>query len=84
MVDSSLAINNVSLVKGTCHEGDSSGSTRRPSEVLLWNTVKDNPSAFDAWISLIEETERIAQDCIANIRKVYDAFLAEFTLCHGY
>ncbi|WZY95603.1 hypothetical protein YC2023_067932 [Brassica napus] len=70
MADSSLAINNVSLVKGTGHEGDSSDSTLRPSEVLLGTTIKDNPSAFDAWISLIEETERIGQDCIANIRKV--------------
>ncbi|CAF2101608.1 unnamed protein product [Brassica napus] len=69
MADSSLAINNVSLVKGTGHEGDSSDSTLRPSEVLLGTTIKDNPSAFDAWISLIEETERIGQDCIANIRK---------------
>ncbi|KAG2305684.1 hypothetical protein Bca52824_025432 [Brassica carinata] len=69
MVDSSLTINNVSLVKGTCPEGDSSGSTLTRSEVLLRNTVKDNPSAFYAWIALIEETERIAQDCIAKIRK---------------
>ncbi|KAJ4894189.1 Tetratricopeptide repeat (TPR)-like superfamily protein [Raphanus sativus] len=78
MVDSSLAINSVNAadnvlvtVPAAEHGGDNSG--------YLF-------SAFYTSIALIEETEKIAQlpDDIEKIRKVYDAFLAEFPLCHDY
>ncbi|XP_015968115.1 pre-mRNA-processing factor 39-1 isoform X1 [Arachis duranensis] len=53
-------------------------------EDRLWNIVRANSSDFTAWTSLIEETEKVAEDNILKIRRVYDAFLAEFPLCYGY
>ncbi|XP_074575508.1 pre-mRNA-processing factor 39-1-like isoform X3 [Curcuma longa] len=53
-------------------------------EERLWNLVQVNCLDFNAWTSLIEETEKVAENDIAKIRKVYDAFLAEFPLCYGY
>ncbi|XP_010457436.1 PREDICTED: pre-mRNA-processing factor 39 isoform X1 [Camelina sativa] len=64
--------------------GENPGSALSPEEERLWNIVKANSLEFNAWTALIDETERIAQDNIAKIRKVYDAFLAEFPLCYGY
>ncbi|CAA7015367.1 unnamed protein product [Microthlaspi erraticum] len=63
---------------------DNPDSTLSPEEERLWTIVRANSLEFNAWTALIEETERIAQDNIAKIRKVYDAFLAEFPLCYGY
>ncbi|CAJ1899427.1 unnamed protein product [Sphenostylis stenocarpa] len=53
-------------------------------EDRLWNIVRANSLEFTAWTSLIEETEKVAEDNILKIRRVYDAFLAEFPLCYGY
>jgi pre-mRNA-processing factor 39 len=53
-------------------------------EARLWEVVTADCLDFNAWISLIEETERISGGYISKIRKVYDAFLAEFPLCFGY
>ncbi|KAB5527884.1 hypothetical protein DKX38_021731 [Salix brachista] len=64
-------------------------------EDRLWSIVKANSLAFDAWIALLDETEKVAGgmkyhtcdeflDKILKIRKVYDAFLVEFPLCYGY
>ncbi|KAJ6852808.1 pre-mRNA-processing factor 39 isoform X1 [Iris pallida] len=53
-------------------------------EVRLWNMVKTNCLDFNSWTALIDETEKVAEDNIVKIRKVYDAFLAEFPLCFGY
>ncbi|KAK7336907.1 hypothetical protein VNO77_17460 [Canavalia gladiata] len=53
-------------------------------EDRLWNIVRANSLDFTAWTALIEETEKIAEDNIVKIRRVYDAFLAEFPLCYGY
>ncbi|XP_074334416.1 pre-mRNA-processing factor 39-1 isoform X2 [Apium graveolens] len=53
-------------------------------EERLWSIVRANSLEFDAWTALIEETEKVAEGHIAKIRKVYDAFLAEFPLCYGY
>ncbi|CAN8311187.1 unnamed protein product [Cochlearia groenlandica] len=64
--------------------GDDSGANLSPEEERLWSIVKSNSVEFNAWTALIEETERIAQDNITKVRKVYDAFLAEFPLCYGY
>ncbi|PWA80322.1 tetratricopeptide repeat (TPR)-like superfamily protein [Artemisia annua] len=55
-----------------------------PEEERLWNIVNANSLDFNGWTALIEETERIAEDNILKIRKVYDTFLAEFPLCYGY
>ncbi|KAG4396346.1 hypothetical protein GLYMA_19G168100v4 [Glycine max] len=52
-------------------------------EDRLWNIVRANSLDFTAWTSLIEETEK-TEDNILKIRRVYDAFLAEFPLCYGY
>ncbi|KAJ6843160.1 pre-mRNA-processing factor 39 isoform X1 [Iris pallida] len=53
-------------------------------EDRLWNMVKANCLDFNSWTALIEETEKVAENNIVKIRKVYDAFLAEFPLCFGY
>ncbi|KAL2321089.1 hypothetical protein Fmac_030058 [Flemingia macrophylla] len=53
-------------------------------EDRLWNIVRANSLDFTAWTSLIEETEKVSEDNILKIRRVYDAFLAEFPLCYGY
>ncbi|XP_057534022.1 pre-mRNA-processing factor 39-1 [Amaranthus tricolor] len=60
------------------------GAALSAEEERLWNIVKTNSLDFNAWTSLLEETERVAQDNILKIRKVYDSFLAEFPLCYGY
>ncbi|XP_021848523.1 pre-mRNA-processing factor 39-1 [Spinacia oleracea] len=60
------------------------GAALSAEEERLWSIVKTNSLDFNVWTSLIEETERVAQDNILKIRKVYDAFLAEFPLCYGY
>ncbi|KAJ8749091.1 hypothetical protein K2173_013698 [Erythroxylum novogranatense] len=60
------------------------GSALSAEEERLWSIVKANSLDFDAWTALIEETEKVAGDKILKIRKVYDAFLAEFPLCYGY
>ncbi|RHN48273.1 putative tetratricopeptide-like helical domain-containing protein [Medicago truncatula] len=53
-------------------------------EDRLWNIVTANSSDFTAWTSLIDETEKVAENNILKMRRVYDAFLAEFPLCYGY
>ncbi|KAE9621885.1 putative tetratricopeptide-like helical domain-containing protein [Lupinus albus] len=53
-------------------------------EDRLWNIVRANSLDFTSWTSLIEETEKVAEDNILKIRRVYDAFLEEFPLCYGY
>ncbi|KAM5563320.1 pre-mRNA-processing factor 39 [Rosa sericea] len=60
------------------------GSAISAEEDRLWNIVRANSLDFNAWTALIEETEKVAEDNILKIRKVYDAFLAEFPLCYGY
>ncbi|XP_024966810.1 pre-mRNA-processing factor 39 isoform X2 [Cynara cardunculus var. scolymus] len=60
------------------------GSALSPEEDRLWNMVRANTLDFNAWTALIEETEKTSEDNILKIRKVYDAFLAEFPLCYGY
>ncbi|KAJ8443970.1 hypothetical protein Cgig2_020816 [Carnegiea gigantea] len=60
------------------------GAVLSAEEERLWSIVKANSLDFNAWTSLIEETEKTSQDNIYKIRKVYDAFLAEFPLCYGY
>ncbi|XP_074268684.1 pre-mRNA-processing factor 39-1-like isoform X1 [Silene latifolia] len=73
----------VEVATATQHD-DGADNALSAEEQRLWNTVKANSSDFNAWTQLIEETERMAQDVILKIRKVYDAFLAEFPLCYGY
>ncbi|KAK8446517.1 hypothetical protein SEVIR_9G500000v4 [Setaria viridis] len=53
-------------------------------EARLWSVVTANSLDFNAWTTLIDETEKNAESNILKIRKVYDAFLAEFPLCFGY
>ncbi|XP_043722636.1 pre-mRNA-processing factor 39-like isoform X2 [Telopea speciosissima] len=72
---------------------DAGGAAEQPFEEVsalsaeeerLWSIVKANSLDFNAWTALIEETEKVAEDNILKIRKVYDTFLAEFPLCYGY
>ncbi|KAL4571949.1 hypothetical protein LXL04_018717 [Taraxacum kok-saghyz] len=60
------------------------GSALSPEEDRLWNMVRSNSLDFNAWTALIDETEKTSDDKVLKIRKVYDAFLAEFPLCYGY
>ncbi|CAL5353581.1 unnamed protein product [Camellia sinensis] len=53
-------------------------------EERLWSIVRANSLDFNTWTALIDETEKVAEENILKIRKVYDAFLAEFPLCYGY
>eukprot|EP00262_Sarcandra_glabra_P008153 TRINITY_DN213_c0_g1_i7.p1 TRINITY_DN213_c0_g1~~TRINITY_DN213_c0_g1_i7.p1 ORF type:complete len:441 (+),score=89.28 TRINITY_DN213_c0_g1_i7:149-1324(+) len=53
-------------------------------EDRLWSIVRANCLDFNAWTALIQETEKVAEDNILKIQKVYDAFLVEFPLCYGY
>ncbi|EEF35824.1 Pre-mRNA-processing protein prp39, putative [Ricinus communis] len=63
---------------------DGSVTPMSGEEERLWSILKANSLDFDAWTALIDETEKVAGDKILKIRKVYDAFLAEFPLCYGY
>ncbi|KAG8491208.1 hypothetical protein CXB51_014353 [Gossypium anomalum] len=90
---------------------DGSAPTMSAEKERLWSILRANSLDFNAWTSLIEETEKVAevmnlsslmfylslrllsaiefssvhmQNNILKIRKVYDAFLAEFPLCYGY
>ncbi|GMH25917.1 hypothetical protein Nepgr_027760 [Nepenthes gracilis] len=73
------------VVHGTTTEQQfADGVVLSAEEERLWSIVRTNSLEFSAWTSLIEETERTTEDNITKIRKVYDAFLAEFPLCYGY
>ncbi|XP_010523168.1 PREDICTED: pre-mRNA-processing factor 39-like [Tarenaya hassleriana] len=63
---------------------DSAAPSLPSEEERLWNIIRVNPQDFNAWTALLDETEKTSEDNIAKIRKVYDAFLAEFPLCYGY
>ncbi|KAK1284374.1 hypothetical protein QJS10_CPB21g00169 [Acorus calamus] len=65
------------------HFGEDPGAIST-EEDRLWSIVRDNCLDFNAWTALIQETENVAENNILKIRKVYDAFLAEFPLCFGY
>ncbi|CAN7055531.1 unnamed protein product [Brassica oleracea var. botrytis] len=82
--ENGTATDNVPVTAPGAGHVDNAVSTLSPEEERLWSIVKANSSEFNAWTALIEETERISQDNIAKIRKVYDTFLAEFPLCYGY
>ncbi|XP_072972909.1 uncharacterized protein [Typha angustifolia] len=48
-------------------------------------TLLENPAVeFDAWTSLIKETEETSPNDIRVISLVYDTFLSQFPLCYGY
>ncbi|CAF2262178.1 unnamed protein product [Brassica napus] len=82
--ENGTATDNVPVTAPGAGHVDNAGSALSPEEERLWSIVRANSSEFNAWTALIEETERISQDNISKIRKVYDAFLAEFPLCYGY
>ncbi|KAL0534940.1 hypothetical protein IC582_029244 [Cucumis melo] len=53
-------------------------------ESKLYEGVPIHGLDFDEWTSLISEIEREYPDVIEKISLVYDSFLSEFPLCHGY
>ncbi|XVE72864.1 hypothetical protein DITRI_Ditri11bG0072400 [Diplodiscus trichospermus] len=75
---------NVGGASATQEFVDGSVAPMSGEEDRLWSIVGANSLDFNAWTSLIEETEKVAENNILKIRKVYDAFLAEFPLCYGY
>ncbi|XP_057438499.1 pre-mRNA-processing factor 39-1 isoform X1 [Lotus japonicus] len=79
--------NAVDNVDGSADEkqlADGYAAALSAEEDRLWNIVSANSLDFTAWTALIEETEKVAEDNILKIRRVYDAFLGEFPLCYGY
>ncbi|XP_010556865.1 PREDICTED: pre-mRNA-processing factor 39-like [Tarenaya hassleriana] len=83
-VENGNATDNMAATAPVAAHGDASGSALSPEEERLWNIARVNSQEFNAWTALVDETEKVAQDNIMKIRKVYDAFLAEFPLCYGY
>lgn len=53
-------------------------------EVQLRGLVAGGSLSFDDWTSLISAVENAYPDDIEKLRLVYDSFLCEFPLCHGY
>ncbi|KAG9446828.1 hypothetical protein H6P81_012956 [Aristolochia fimbriata] len=84
-VTSNGATENGNISSGMIMEHQAAdGTAPSVEEDRLWSIVKANSLDFNAWTLLISETEKVAEDNILKIRKVYDAFLAEFPLCYGY
>ncbi|KAK8565251.1 hypothetical protein V6N12_058821 [Hibiscus sabdariffa] len=76
--------NNLGGASATPEFVDGSAPPMSGEEDRLWSIVRTNSLDFNAWTALFEETEKVAENNILKIRKVYDAFLAEFPLCYGY
>ncbi|XP_030480447.2 pre-mRNA-processing factor 39-2 isoform X1 [Cannabis sativa] len=53
-------------------------------ELNFHEIVNEGSLNFEEWISLITKIERVYPDNIEKICLVYDSFLSEFPLCHGY
>ncbi|KAF8018922.1 hypothetical protein BT93_H3728 [Corymbia citriodora subsp. variegata] len=53
-------------------------------EVQLRSLVASTSLSFDDWTSLISAVENAYPDDIEKLCLVYDSFLCEFPLCHGY
>ncbi|XP_062096460.1 pre-mRNA-processing factor 39-2 isoform X2 [Humulus lupulus] len=53
-------------------------------ELNLHEVINKGSLDFDEWISLIKKIEKVYPDNIEKICLVYDSFLSEFPLCHGY
>ncbi|KMS95907.1 hypothetical protein BVRB_003910 [Beta vulgaris subsp. vulgaris] len=60
------------------------GSIDGLDEHLLNELVARGSLDFDAWTTLISSVEQMYHDDIDKISLVYDSFLSEFPLCHGY
>ncbi|WJX53305.1 hypothetical protein P8452_39313 [Trifolium repens] len=62
--------------------------TRSPTasndNLELEEVISKGSLDFDEWVSLISETEKIYPDNVEKICLLYNHFLAEFPLCHGY
>ncbi|KAA0039889.1 pre-mRNA-processing factor 39 isoform X2 [Cucumis melo var. makuwa] len=83
-VENGNVVENANEAPEEQHFVDGSVPPLSAEEDRLWNIVRANSLDFNSWTSLIEETEKVAEDNILKIRRVYDAFLAEFPLCYGY
>ncbi|MBA0769720.1 hypothetical protein Gotri_018422 [Gossypium trilobum] len=83
-VENGNAVDNVGGASAAPEFVDGSAPPMSGEEDRLWSILRANSLDFNAWTALIEETEKVAENNILKIRKVYDAFLAEFPLCYGY
>ncbi|GMJ09042.1 hypothetical protein like AT1G04080 [Hibiscus trionum] len=83
-VENGNIFNNVGGASAAPEFVDGSAPPMSGEEDRLWSILRANSLDFNAWTALIEETEKVAENNILKIRKVYDAFLAEFPLCYGY
>lgn len=59
-------------------------SEAEPMESDTPDDLRQGSLDFDQWTSLVSEIENAYPDDIEKIRSVYDSFLSEFPLCHGY
>ncbi|TYG93976.1 hypothetical protein ES288_A11G153100v1 [Gossypium darwinii] len=83
-VENGNTVDNVGGASAAPEFVDGSAPPMSCEEDRLWSILRANSLDFNAWTALIEETEKVAENNILKIRKVYDAFLAEFPLCYGY
>ncbi|XP_022728461.1 pre-mRNA-processing factor 39-like isoform X1 [Durio zibethinus] len=83
-VENGNVFDNVGRASALAEFVDGSVPPMSGEEDRLWSIVRANSLDFNVWTTLIEETEKVAENNILKIRKVYDAFLAEFPLCYGY
>ncbi|KAE8675132.1 Tetratricopeptide repeat (TPR)-like superfamily protein isoform 3 [Hibiscus syriacus] len=83
-VENGNDFNNVGGFSAAPESVDGSEQPLSGEEDRLWSILRANSLDFNAWTALVEETEKVAENNISKIRKVYDAFLAEFPLCYGY
>ncbi|XP_021893714.1 pre-mRNA-processing factor 39-like isoform X2 [Carica papaya] len=84
LIENGNATDNLTGVSAATGYADGAEAALSGEEDRLWSIVRANSLDFNAWTALIEETEKLAEDNILKIRKIYDAFLAEFPLCYGY
>jgi len=56
--------------------------TNQSEEQKYWAAVRDNPSDFNSWSSLLHTVDQKAS--IDDIRVAYGSFLSEFPLCYVY
>ncbi|KAH0869255.1 hypothetical protein HID58_076277 [Brassica napus] len=74
----------VSGMKPTSPPPESDGSTDFLDNDWLKESFSSGSLDFDDWTLLISEVETSFPDDIEKLCLVYDAFLLEFPLCHGY
>ncbi|KAK9840998.1 hypothetical protein WJX81_004975 [Elliptochloris bilobata] len=96
MVDGAVQNGTADGVAATATEADAGGAdgeaAAAPVEPIVnpeleafqrqFAAVQENTGDFNGWCSVISAAEKLGD--IAQLRAVYDGFLAEYPLCYGY